>query len=53
MTGNLRVLVVDDDRISRRATLRQLQDAGYLADAVENAFQALERLEAHSWDAVY
>ena len=52
MTGNLRVLVVDDDRISRRATLRQLQDAGYLADAVENAFQALERLEAQSWDVV-
>jgi CheY-like chemotaxis protein len=31
-----RVLVVDDERISREATVRQLRAAGFVADAVEN-----------------
>jgi DNA-binding NtrC family response regulator len=48
----LRVLVLDDDRISRETTTQQLQDAGYPADRAENAYQALQRLETENWDVV-
>ncbi|MBI2893727.1 MAG: sigma-54-dependent Fis family transcriptional regulator [Deltaproteobacteria bacterium] len=47
-----RVLVVDDERISRHTTAVQLRQAGYLAEPAENAFVALERLAKGSWDVV-
>lgn len=52
VTEELRILVVDDERISRVTTVGQLREAGYIAEAVENAFQALERLEQDRWDVV-
>jgi DNA-binding NtrC family response regulator len=52
MKESLRVLVVDDEQISRRSTKQQLEAAGYTAEAVENAYAALERLEATPWDVV-
>jgi DNA-binding NtrC family response regulator len=52
MNESLRVLVVDDERISRQSTKQQLEAAGYTAEAVENAYAALERLEAAPWDVV-
>ncbi|MFQ5928390.1 MAG: sigma-54-dependent transcriptional regulator [Acidobacteriota bacterium] len=52
MSPNLRVLVVDDERLSRETTTQQLRDAGYDAKAVENAFQALQHLEEDRWDVV-
>jgi DNA-binding NtrC family response regulator len=46
----LRVMVVDDERISRHTTVQQLEQAGYAAAAAENAYVALERLGAGGWD---
>ena len=37
MSPKLRVLVVDDERLSRETTRQQLREAGYEAEAVENA----------------
>lgn len=47
-----RVLVVDDERLSREATVRQLRAAGFVADAVENGYRALEAVETMPWDVV-
>ena len=52
MSPKLRVLVVDDERLSRETTRQQLREAGYEAEAVENAFQALQQLEENRWDVV-
>ena len=48
----LRVLVVDDGRLVRETTTRQLRDAGFTADSVENAYLALDALKAGDWDVV-
>ena len=50
--ARLRVLVVDDDKISRITTTRQLRENGYIAEAVEGGRQALERLDTEKWDVV-
>jgi DNA-binding NtrC family response regulator len=52
MSPKPRVLVVDDERLSRETTKQQLQEAGYEAVAVENAFQALQQLEENRWNVV-
>ena len=52
MSSILRVLVVDDERLSRETTTQQLREAGYETEAVENAFQALQQLEEDRWDVV-
>lgn len=52
MQTTLRVLVVDDERINCRTTVQQLEGAGYVADGVENAFQALDRLDEQPWDVI-
>ncbi len=52
MSPILRVLVVDDERLSRETTTQQLREAGYETEAVENAFQALQQLEEDRWDVV-
>jgi len=39
----LRVLVVDDERLSRQTAVRQLQESGFAADAVESGRRALRR----------
>jgi len=49
---SLGVLVVDDERLSRQTAVRQLRDAGFEADAVDNGYRALERLEVQRWDVV-
>ena len=48
----MRILVVDDERISRATTIRQLNDVGFSAQAADNAFVALECLEESDWDVV-
>jgi DNA-binding NtrC family response regulator len=48
----LRVLVVDDERLSRQTAVRQLQEAGFAADAVESGHRALDALAAQPWDVV-
>ena len=52
MSPKIRVLVVDDERLSRKTTTQQLREAGYETEAVENAFQALQQLEDDRWDIV-
>jgi DNA-binding NtrC family response regulator len=52
MSDELRVLVVEDERLSRHTTRHQLQEAGFVAEVAENAYQALERLQAAPWDIV-
>ncbi len=52
MSPSLRVLVVDDDRIVRTATAKQLEDAGYTVEVCESAQRALERLSDGCWDVV-
>ena len=52
MTTALRVLVVDDERISRESTRQQLKVAGWTAEAVPSAFVALERLAEGRFDVV-
>lgn len=51
MNPRLRVLVVDDERISRETTRQQLGQAGYAVDAAESAVSALGRLP-EGWDVV-
>ena len=45
MNKSLRILVVDDDRVSARVMVEELADAGYSARAVDSAFRALELLK--------
>jgi len=52
MSEKLRVLVVDDEKISRRTTVQRLRGAGYQAEEAENAFVALELLAATTRDVV-
>ena len=52
MNHNLRVLVVDDEKISRQTTAQQLKESGYHAATAENAFLCLQRLAAETWDVV-
>ncbi|MCZ7647999.1 MAG: sigma-54 dependent transcriptional regulator [Planctomycetota bacterium] len=48
----LRVMVVDDERLSRETTTFQLQEAGYGAEAFETAEEALRAFENQTWDLV-
>ncbi len=50
--NHLRVLVVDDERLSRETAVRQLRDASFRAEAVENGYRALDSLATHPWDVV-
>ena len=51
-SGTLRVLVVDDGRLVRETTLRQLREAGFPAEAVDNGYRALDQLDGGDWDVV-
>ncbi len=48
----LRVLVVDDERLSRETTARQLRAAGYEAQACADGATAEAALEGGPWDVV-
>ena len=52
MKRALRVLVVDDERLSRETGVLQLRKAGHTAVAVENAYKALDALDSDRWDVV-
>ncbi|NOY92757.1 MAG: sigma-54-dependent Fis family transcriptional regulator [Deltaproteobacteria bacterium] len=52
MTDFLRILVVDDERISRHTTVRQLEDAGYRAQAASDGREGLEMLDAQAFDVI-
>ena len=47
-----RILVVEDNKLNRHATVRLLEQAGYTAHGVEDGFQALDRLAEETYDAV-
>ncbi len=52
MMRALRVLVVDDEKLSRQTMVAQLLAAGVTAEACENAFVAAKRLDEAPWDVV-
>lgn len=52
MNPRLRVLVVDDERLSRISMVCQLKDAFYEAEACESASVALSALARANWDVV-
>ena len=52
MHQTLRVLVVDDEKISRETTARLLSKAGYETGSADNAFHALDRVDAVRWDVI-
>ncbi len=52
MTAPLRILVVDDDRITCHATCERLRLGGYHVEAVESGHIALALLGAAPWDIV-
>ena len=47
-----RLLIADDEPELLRATARVLKHCGYLVDMVENGEQAIEAIQAHSYDAI-
>ena len=52
MKSAFRVMIVDDERLSRLTTAQQLSNQGYEAEAIDNPFLALQRLESQVWDVV-
>jgi DNA-binding NtrC family response regulator len=52
MTDSVSVLVVDDDKLSRVTTAKQLAAGGYSVTDAEGPFPALKLLENQSWDVV-
>ena len=52
MTPPFRVLVVDDERLSRITTAQQLQKRDYEAEPVENGYAALRAMEQRPFDVV-
>jgi DNA-binding NtrC family response regulator len=47
-----RILIVDDERLTRETLVERLRDEGFEADAFANAYEALEALEAGQVDVV-
>lgn len=52
MNNNLRVLVADDERLSRATAQHQLTEHNYIADTAENGQQALEKIKTGQWDVL-
>ena len=50
--ADLRILVVEDDFVSREVTIGQLHALGFLCEAVERGEDAVERLRVAAFDAV-
>ncbi|HSP33448.1 MAG TPA: response regulator [Thermoanaerobaculia bacterium] len=48
-----RVLVVDDNVVNQKVTVRQLQKLGVAADAVGNGLEALEALHRIAYDLIF
>ena len=51
-TGKGRILVVDDEMLNRTLLSTNLGESGYVAETAENGQQALEMLNAQSFDVV-
>lgn len=49
---NLRMLIVDDDRVSRELATRILRRAGYQTDMAEDGLRALAMIREHDYDLV-
>ena len=52
MNAGLRILVVDDERLSRMTAVRQLTDAGYVAQSAPGGAEALAAFDGSDWDVV-
>lgn len=49
---NLKILVVDDDKVNRTILTQRLNSEGCKAEAHESAFSALKALDESNWDVV-
>ena len=49
---NLRILVVDDEKVNRTILAQRLNSAGYLAEAHESPKSALSAIDNATWDVV-
>src|SRR6185436_5388745 len=49
----LRVLLVDDNTINQRVSVRLLQQLGYSADIAGNGLEAIQALERKPYDMVF
>lgn len=49
---SFRIMVVDDDKLSRLGMVKQLENAGYECRGFEGAYPALNSLETQVWDIV-
>ncbi|MBI2932451.1 MAG: sigma-54-dependent Fis family transcriptional regulator [Planctomycetes bacterium] len=47
-----RVLIVEDEKLSRVTLTRQLEDAQWMVEECESAYAALEKVRASDWDVV-
>jgi CheY-like chemotaxis protein len=50
--GNIRIMIVDDDRVSRELAARVLQRAGYIVHIAEDGQSALELLQKNDFDLI-
>ena len=48
----LRVMVVDDEKLSRVTMVRHLEKAGYESEGFDGAYPALEKIKSEFWDVV-
>ncbi|MEZ5561183.1 MAG: ATP-binding protein [Pseudomonadales bacterium] len=49
----VRVLLVEDNPVNQKVSLKMLERLGYRADLAGNGQEALERLEGHGYDLVF
>jgi PAS domain S-box-containing protein len=52
-TGNLKILIAEDNNTNRKVVLHQLRLLGYEADAVVNGQEVLERLGQTDYDLIF
>ena len=52
MNDNVKILVVDDDAVTRNLLLKILEQEGYLVNLVSSSKEALEKLEKENFELV-
>lgn len=53
LTGNSKILVVDDDEVNRVITVEMFKNIGIIADATGNAREVLELIEKNEYNIIF